>query len=74
MITLLSAISLGGLLNVVLYLVVAALIIWLLLWALGQIGLPDPFAKIIRVLIIVIGVIIVINILLGLVGHGFIDL
>jgi hypothetical protein len=74
LLTTLAAISLSGLLNVVLYLVVIGLIIWLLLWALGQVGLPDPFGRIIRVLIIVVGVILIINVLLGLVGHGFIDI
>lgn len=73
MITLLAAVSLNGLLAVVLHLVVIGLVIWLLLWALGAIGLPDPFNKILRVLIIVIGVILIINVLLGLTGNRFID-
>lgn len=73
MIALFAAVSLNGLLAVVLHLVVIGLVIWLLLWALGAIGLPDPFNKILRVLIIVIGVILIINVLLGLTGNRFID-
>lgn len=71
---LLAALSLSGLLEVVLYLVIIALVIWVLLWGLGAIGLPEPFNKVIKVVIILLGVILVVNVLLGLIGKGFIDI
>lgn len=72
--SLLAAASVGGLLNALIYLVIVGLILWVVWWAIGAIGIPDPIGKVIRVLFILIAAIIVINILLGLVGHGFIDL
>lgn len=72
--SLLAAVSAGGLINALLYLIIIGLILWVIWWLIGYIGIPEPFNKVIRVLFAVIAAVIVINILLGLVGHGFIDL
>lgn len=61
-------ISLAGLVNFVLYLVVAGLIFWLLDWLIRYVGVPDPFAKVARVVLAVAAVFIVIYALLSLVG------
>lgn len=45
-------------------LVVAGLIVWLLLWALGEFGIPEPFNKVARVIIILFAVVWVLRLLL----------
>jgi cytochrome c biogenesis protein CcdA len=54
----------------VIYLIVAGCIIGLLLWLIDVIPIPEPFHRIARIAIIVIGVLIVIMLLLSLVGEG----
>lgn len=51
------------------WLVVVGLIFWLLWWLISYIGLPEPFAKVARVILAVAAVIICINFLLALAGH-----
>lgn len=59
----------AGLLNVVIWLIVAGLLYWLAIWLLGELGLPEPFNKLLRVLAAVIAFVIVVNALLSLTGH-----
>ena len=61
--------SLQGLLQMVIYLVVVGLIFWCIWWFLGYVGVPEPFNKVIRVILGLIALIIVVNLLLGLVGN-----
>ncbi len=60
--------SLNGLLELIIYLVVVGLIFWVIWWFLGYVGVPEPFNKVIRVILGLIALVIVINLLLGLVG------
>lgn len=60
----------GSLITLVIYIIVIGLIMWLLIWALDQIPMPEPFKSVARVLIIVIGVLILCFILLSLVGEA----
>lgn len=69
---LLAAISGQVVLTVVIWLVVAGLIYFILDWAITAIGIPEPFNKVARVILILAAVIIVINALLMLVGSPFI--
>jgi hypothetical protein len=62
-------VSMNVLLLLLLQLVVVGTIFFVLWWALGKIGLPEPFNKIATVLIVVLCAIFIINILLGLLGH-----
>jgi hypothetical protein len=66
--SLLGTIALGDLLSLFLTIVIAGLIFWVLLWAIDACGTPEPFNKVLKVIIIVIAVIFLINILLGLSG------
>lgn len=61
-------ISLSGLVHAVILLVVGGIICWLLWWLIGFVGLPEPFAKVARVLIAVVAVLICIFVLLTLAG------
>ena len=49
-------------------LVIWGLILYVLWWAIGKVGLPEPFAKIALVVLVVLTVIILLNILLGFTG------
>jgi hypothetical protein len=61
--------SLNGVLELVIYLVVVGLIFWVIWWFLGYVGVPEPFNKVIRVILGLVALIIVINLLLGLIGN-----
>ena len=67
-------ISLNSVGTSLLYLVVAGLIIWLFYWAIEKIGIPEPFAKIAKVVLVVVSVIICLNFLLGFFGHPFVQI
>ena len=58
----------GALIHLVIYLIVIGIIVWLLLYLIDAIPLPEPFNRVARVCIIVLGVLIVILLLLQLVG------
>ncbi len=68
----LALISLSGLLPLVVELVIVGLVLWLLLWFVGYVGLPEPFNKVARVVIMLVALIYLINLLLSLSGNGFI--
>lgn len=67
-----AAISGSAVVNAVIWLLVAAVIFWLLNWLVGYIGVGEPFAKIIRVVLAIFAVLICINALLTLAGHPLI--
>jgi hypothetical protein len=53
--------------------VCVGLVFWLLWWLLGYINPPEPFMKVGKVILAVIGVVILINLLMSLAGHNFIN-
>lgn len=65
-----AALTGSSLINGLIWLVVVGLIVWLLWWFISYVGLPEPFAKVARVIIALVAVIILINFLLGLTGSG----
>lgn len=69
----LAAISGQSLIYFVIAVVVVALIFWLLNWLITYCGVPEPFNKVLRVVLAVFAVIFLINELLGLVGKRFIS-
>lgn len=54
-----------GLLSLLVTLVIVGLIFWLIWWFVGQVGLPEPFAKVATVLIALAAVIYLIGLLTG---------
>ena len=54
-----------GLIGVLIYLIVWGLILYILWWAIGKIGLPEPFGKIAVVVLVVITVLVLLNLLTG---------
>jgi uncharacterized membrane protein YwzB len=57
------------LLNLLIQLVIGGLILAVVWWALAQFALPEPFAKIAKVLVVLFVVIWLVNLLLTLGGH-----
>ena len=63
-----ASISVEGLLSVIVYLIIIGLIFWCIWWFLGYVGVPEPFNKVIRVILGLIALVLIINLLLGLAG------
>ncbi len=59
----------AGLFSMLIYLVIVGLIFYVCWWFLGYVGVPEPFNKVIRVILGLIALIIVVNLLLSLIGH-----
>lgn len=57
-----------GLIHIIVYLVVWGLILYVLWWGVGKIGLPEPFGKIATVVLVVLTVLVLLNLLMGFVG------
>lgn len=58
-----------ALLSMVVWIVVAGLVFWLLWWLVEYIGLPEPFHKVVKVILALVAVIFLINVLLSFTGH-----
>lgn len=56
-------------LNSLLYLIGIGLIFWIIWWVVGYLGIPEPFNKVIRVVLVVAAAIVCIDFLLGMMGH-----
>jgi hypothetical protein len=54
-----------GILGLVVTIVIVGLIFYLCFWAIGAIGLPEPFAKIVTALIVLAAVVYLIGVLTG---------
>jgi len=68
------AVSLSGLVNLVVYLLILAGIVWLLLFIIGKVGPPEPFNKILPAIVYVVAALILIAMLLDLAGSPVITL
>ncbi len=60
--------SISGLLTLIVYIVIIGAIFWAIWWFLGQMGLPQPFDKVARVIVALVALVIVVNLLLGMAG------
>jgi len=59
------------LVNALIWLVGVGLIAWLLWWFIGYVGLPEPFAKVARVLIALVVVVMLIRLIMRITGANF---
>ena len=57
-----------ALIHLVIFIVVVGLIVWLLLYLIDVIPLPEPFHRVARIAIIVVGILILILLLLQFLG------
>jgi hypothetical protein len=69
-----TSLSTSGLMSFVIYLVIVGLIFWVIWWFIGFVGVPEPFNKVIRVVVGLFALIFVVNLLLGLVGTPIFNL
>jgi uncharacterized protein YhhL (DUF1145 family) len=60
----------GALVTFIIYLLILGLLVALVQWLVRTIPLPEPFARLINIAIVVIAVLIVILLLLNLAGMG----
>lgn len=58
----------AALIHLVIYMIVVGIIVWLLLFLIDSIPLPEPFNRVARVCIIVVSVLIVVLLLLQFIG------
>lgn len=56
--------------DLVIYLAVLVIVVCLVWWLIGQIPLPEPAAKFVRIAVVVVVAVVVIMLLLNLTGHG----
>lgn len=63
-----QAFSVQGLISALIWLVVIGLIFYLVWWFVGYVGVPEPFNKVIRVIIGLVALLILVYFLLGFVG------
>jgi hypothetical protein len=57
------------LISLIVYIVVLGLIFWLVWWFIGYVGIPEPFNKVLRVIVGLIAFLIILSFLLSLIGH-----
>lgn len=69
-----TTISVESLISTVIYLLVIGLIFWLIWWFLSYVALPEPFNKVLRVIVAVLALLVVVNFLLALVGYPILTL
>ena len=68
-----QSVSIDGMVEIVIYLVIIGLIFWVVWWFIGYVGVPEPFNKIIRVVMGLFALLIVLNLLLGMLGHPIVN-
>lgn len=56
--------------NGLITLLIIAVILGLIFWAIDWIGIPQPFNKGLKAVLVLVGLIVLIDFLLGLTGHG----
>lgn len=62
----LAAISIQGLLPLLIQVIIVGAICWLVWWLIGFINPPQPFAKILQVIVAIVAVVYLVNLLLAL--------
>jgi hypothetical protein len=63
-----------ALINLIFWLLILGILVALVIWVLGQLGLPEPIRRIIYVTVVVLVVLVVVLLLLQLVGGGGVNL
>lgn len=59
-----------ALINLIIYLLVVGILIWLVLYIVDAIPIPDPFNRIIKLVVVVLACLIIILLLLQVLGLG----
>ena len=72
--SLIAAISGDQLLHAVVWVIIAGVIFWLVIWLITYVGVPEPFNKVAKVIVAIVAVVFLVNALLTIVGKPFITL
>lgn len=67
-----AAVDGNAMVSSLVWLLIMGVIFWVIFWAIGALGIPEPFAKVLRAIAIIFAVLIVINALLSMAGHPLI--
>lgn len=70
---LLAAISGDAILSGLIWIIIMGVVFGLLWWLINYISLPEPFAKVARVILALAAVLLLINVLLGWAGHPLVE-
>lgn len=57
-----------SLISLLIVVLIVGIVVWLALWAIGELGVPEPFNRIARVLVVVIACLIILYRALPLIG------
>ena len=57
-----------SLIALLVFVLVVGLIVWLALWAIAELGVPEPFNKVARVLVILIAILVILYRAMPLIG------
>ena len=68
-----TGISIDALVNALIFLVIVGLILWMAWWFIEYVALPEPFAKVARIILELMAFLILINFLLGFLGHPLVS-
>ena len=71
LLTMIGIVSGSVLINSLIWLICVGLVFYLLFWLVGFIGLPQPFDKVIRVVLGVAAVIVLINVIMSFAGSPY---
>lgn len=58
--------------SAVIWIICLGVVFWLLNWLIDYVSVPEPFAKIVRIILAVAAVILLINVILSIAGHPLI--
>lgn len=59
----------SGLISLLITLLILGLIFYVVVWAINWVGVPEPFNKVIKVILGLVVLIFLINLIMGLSGH-----
>jgi len=60
-----------GILGAIVYLVVMGLIWWAIWWFVNWVGIPEPFLKVVKVVLGLFALLVLVDFLLGFTGYSF---
>ncbi len=60
-----------AMISLLVFVLVFGLVAYLIFWAMGYLGAPEPIRKVVTVVVVIIGLLVLIGYLPGLGSHGF---
>ena len=73
MLNLIGLISGEGLVSALIYLICLAVCFWLIWFLIDYCAVPEPFNKVLRVIVMIAAVVVLINVMMSIAGHPLIS-